>query len=57
MTAWRGFVSAVQSVWIQTMKRPTDEVCLMEEGLPNSRKYPIPLARSATGGDGSDRRF
>lgn len=39
------------------MKRPTDEVCLMEEVLPNSRKYPIPLARSATGGDGSDRRF
>lgn len=42
------------------MKRPTDEVCLMEEGLPNNRKYPIPLARSATvrdGSDGSDRRF
>ncbi|XP_060228901.1 myelin protein zero-like protein 3 isoform X2 [Meriones unguiculatus] len=27
MTAWRGFVSAVRSVWIQTTKMHTDEVC------------------------------
>lgn len=39
------------------MKRRTDEVCVLEEVLPNSRKYPIPLARSATGGDSSDRRI
>lgn len=39
------------------MKRRTNEVCAMHEVLPNDRKYLIPLARSATGGDGSDRRF
>lgn len=39
------------------MKRRTDEVCVMEEVSPNSRKYPISPARSATGGDSSDRRI
>lgn len=31
--------------------------CVMQEVLPNNRKYPTPLARSATGRDSSDRRL
>lgn len=45
MTVCPGFVSAVRSVWIQTMKRRTDEVCAMHEVLPNDRKYLLPLGQ------------